>query len=197
MADTILFREQINHAHWNFLLKEKRKWEWILYYSPCMANFLVKRIAFVLSVACIMMEPIFVDGICLKGQRWNKITALAAGAQQRSSKWKIWLKWSWSASFTLVGWHPKVIAGFHGEFYNSLRWWAHKLKLQKMDMEDSAELHFGSSVDIATILQNNDTIPRSLVNDVRKFHELSSSSTAASLKAEGKSNFFCATSLPD
>ena len=64
-------------------------------------------------------------------------------------------------------------------------------------MEDSAELHFGSSVDIATILQNNDTIPRSLVNDVRKFHELSSSSTAASLKAEGKSNFFCATSLPD
>ena len=70
-----------------------------------------------------------------------------------------------------------------------------------MDREDSAELHLGSSVDIATILQNNDTIPRSLVNDVRKFHELSvsssSSSMAASLKAEGKSNFFCATSLPD
>ena len=56
---------------------------------------------------------------------------------------------------------------------------------------DSAELHFGSSVDIATILWNNDTIPRSLVNDVRKFHELCrSSSIPAALKAEGKSNFF-------
>ena len=59
-----------------------------------------------------------------------------------------------------------------------------------MDREDSAELHLGSSVDIATILQNNDTIPRSLVNDVRKFHELGSSGPAAALKAEGKSNFF-------
>ena len=97
-----------------------------------LANFLVNWSALTLSVACIMMEPIFVDGICLKGQRWNKIAALAAGnAAQRSSKWKIWLKWSWSVSFTLVGWHPKVIAGFHGEFYNSLRWWTNKLKLQK------------------------------------------------------------------
>ena len=117
-----------------FLYMKEKKGRWIQYYSFCKANFLMKWSAFVLSVACIMTEPIFVDGICLKGQRWNKITALTAGAQQRSSKWKIWLKWSWSVSFTLVGWHPKVIAGLHGEFYNSLRWWAHKLKLQKMDI---------------------------------------------------------------
>ena len=70
-----------------------------------------------------------------------------------------------------------------------LRLWADKLKLQTMD-GDSAELHFGSSVDIATILWNDDTIP-SLVNDVRKFHELCCrGGIPAALKAEGKSNFF-------
>ena len=67
-----------------------------------------------------------------------------------------------------------------------------------MDMKSALNLHFDSSVDIATIqAQNNDTIPRSLVNDVRNSMNPAATAALQRKKQRAKAIFFCITSLPD